>query len=66
MKNFNLNLFVYYGYWVDDKAQGQGTYVHLDGTKYEGEFLNDKKHGHGVEIWLDGSRYEGNYVQGVK
>ena len=38
------------GEWVDDRAQGYGTYHHVDGTKYEGEWLGDLKHGEGKEI----------------
>lgn len=28
---------VYDGNWVDDKAEGYGTYYHSDGAKYVGE-----------------------------
>lgn len=28
---------VYDGEWKNDKANGKGTYVHVNGAKYEGE-----------------------------
>jgi hypothetical protein len=32
---------VYEGEWVDDKANGYGVYVHVNGAKYEGNWKND-------------------------
>jgi len=28
---------VYDGEWKNDKANGKGTYIHVNGAKYEGE-----------------------------
>ena len=34
---------VYYGQWLNDQAQGKGTYYHAEtGAVYEGEWMNDK------------------------
>jgi len=33
---------VYEGDWVNDKAQGRGTYEHMDGAKYVGEWREDR------------------------
>lgn len=45
----------YEGEWLNDKANGFGTYVYSDGVKYVGQWVNDKQHGEGREEWLDGS-----------
>jgi hypothetical protein len=49
---------VYDGEWVNDKAHGRGTYLHMD--------REDKQHGFGVETWPDGGKYEGNFEYGKK
>ena len=54
------------GQWKDDKANGYGTYIHVNGAKYEGEWKDDLQHGYGIETWTDGSRYEGYYKGGKK
>ncbi len=46
---------------MDDKANGYGVYVHVNGAKYEGQWKNDLQDGWGVESWSDGSKYEGEY-----
>jgi len=33
---------IYEGQWVNDKAEGQGTYSHANGAFYEGQWLDDK------------------------
>lgn len=54
------------GEWKDDKANGFGVYVHINGAKYEGYWKDDLQDGYGVETWADGSKYEGNYKEGKK
>jgi len=54
------------GQWADDKANGYGTYLHMNGAKYDGQWKDDLQEGYGVETWLDGSKYEGFYKQGKK
>ena len=34
---------IYEGEWLDDKANGKGTYYHINGAKYEGEWKDDKQ-----------------------
>ena len=60
------NNHVRLGRWKEDKANGYGTYLHVNGSKYEGNWRNDLQHGYGVEIWVDKSKYEGNYLDGKK
>ena len=60
------NKTVRLGLWKEDKANGYGTYFHVNGSKYEGYWRNDLQHGFGVEIWVDGSKFEGNYLDGKK
>jgi len=49
---------VYDGDWLDDMANGKGTYVHSAGAKYEGEWKNDLQSGKGIEVWPDGAKYD--------
>ena len=54
------------GQFQNDKANGFGLYIHLDGTKYEGSWKDDLQEGYGIETWPDNSKYEGSYVKGKK
>jgi hypothetical protein len=40
---------VYEGNWVNDKANGQGVYIHVNGARYEGQWMDDLQHGLGKE-----------------
>jgi len=62
--NSSLNFKL--GQWADDKANGYGVYLHVNGAKYEGQWKNDLQDGYGIETWADGSRYEGYYEAGKK
>ena len=33
------------GEWLSPKAHGYGTFMHMDGAKYEGEWYEDLQHG---------------------
>jgi hypothetical protein len=33
---------IYEGQWVNDKAEGKGTYSHANGAYYEGDWIDDK------------------------
>ena len=35
------------GEWLDDKANGYGVYVHINGAKYEGHWKDDLQDGFG-------------------
>ena len=39
---------MYEGWWMDNKANGKGRIIHVDGDVYDGTWLNDKAHGFGV------------------
>ena len=65
LKHFFISYWTL-GQWVEDKACGLGTYIHVNGARYEGEWKDDLQNGYGVETWADGSRYEGFYKNGKK
>ena len=33
---------VYVGYWLEDKADGNGEYFYAEGATYKGGWVNDK------------------------
>ena len=43
---------------------GKGTFLWLDGRKYEGHYVDDKKEGHGLFYWADKRRYDGGWKNG--
>ena len=47
------------GEWKDNRAHGQGKFIHVDGDIYEGKWINDKANGFGIYIHINGARYEG-------
>ncbi|XP_041968889.1 alsin [Aricia agestis] len=51
----------YLGNWTDNKKNGCGLIVTLDGIYYEGVFTQDVLTGHGVMIFEDGTNYEGEF-----
>ena len=50
---------MYAGEFKDNQANGQGTWVHLDGSNYVGEFKDGKFHGQGTFTFPDGRKYVG-------
>lgn len=44
---------------MNDKANGEGKYIHNNGAMYQGFWKDDKQHGYGKETWPDGAHYEG-------
>ena len=48
--------------WKDNRAFGQGKFVHIDGDVYEGNWVNDKANGYGVYVHVNGARYEGSWM----
>ena len=52
--------------FVDDKAAGEGTITHVDGSTYTGQWKADAKHGAGGESWTDGSQYVGTFQENAK
>jgi len=51
----------YEGDWVANVAEGEGEYLHADGSSYRGQWKNNQKGGYGQERWADNSSYEGQY-----
>lgn len=51
----------YLGNWSDNKKNGCGLIVTLDGIYYEGLFMQDVLTGHGVMVFEDGTHYEGEF-----
>lgn len=44
-----------------NKKHGQGTFIYLDGSKYEGAWVNDVREGFGTYYYANGDRYEGEW-----
>ncbi len=53
---------MYEGDWANDKANGTGTYIHVNGALYQGQLKDDLQHGNGIETLTDGSKYIGQYA----
>lgn len=51
----------YIGPYVDDKANGVGTYEFSDGSRYIGEFKDDEMNGYGIYIDADGKKSMGEF-----
>lgn len=67
--NFSIdNSFgiIYEGCWYDDLFQGNGTYIWVDGSKYEGEFYLGKICGKGKHTKPNGDTYLGFFHEGLK
>lgn len=45
------------------KAQGLGTFTHVEGDVYKGEFVNDETNGFGLYYHLNGATYEGYWKE---
>ena len=54
---------IYFGEFKNDKFDGQGTYVWVDGTKYVGEWKDNKKHGEGNLTRANGDTYVGEFKE---
>jgi hypothetical protein len=56
---------IFTGNWVNDRKDGNGTLMYINGTKYEGEFIEDQLTGKAKISYPDGSWYQGNVTNGV-
>lgn len=45
--------------FVNDIAEGTGTFTWQDGTKYEGSWKNGKQEGRGIQILESGDELKG-------
>ncbi len=53
---------VYSGFWANNKAEGRGKFIHVNGDEYEGEWKDDKANGYGVYVHSKtGAKYEGHW-----
>ena len=54
------NIFVFDGYWKDDKMHAQGLYTWIpDGAVYEGDWKYGDMHGKGRKTYSNGCEYSG-------
>lgn len=56
----------YEGHFVNDKREGQGTFVWADGRQYIGEWKAGKQHGVGMYISKEGVQKQGEWQNGRK
>lgn len=58
-----ITLFVidYLGEWRDNRAHGNGIFIHIDGDVYNGSWAYDKANGKGVYKHGNGAQYEGSW-----
>ena len=49
---------------MDDKAEGLGKLLQVNGDLFIGHWSDDKKEGYGVFTWSDGKKYEGLWRNG--
>jgi len=54
----------YVGNWKNDKLDGVGDLVLIEGKKYSGEFKKDKYHGQGTMTLKDGKIIKGLWKKG--
>jgi len=48
---------------VKNKKHGQGTFIYLDGSKYDGSWVDDVREGFGIYHYVNGDRYEGEWKE---
>ena len=53
----------YKGYWENNKAEGEGEFIHSSGDSYKGEWHKNKREGRGVYISKKGMKYEGKWKE---
>lgn len=51
----------YMGHYVNNKKNGQGTFMYPDGAKYEGSWKDDLRHGFGSYSYTNGDLYRGEW-----
>ena len=54
---------IYKGFFHNNKMEGRGRIININGFVYEGEFKNGKSHGYGKYIALDGTTYKGTWLK---
>ena len=67
MERLSWAVASYSGEWKDDREDGQGMKVYVNGSMFEGEFVAGIEHGRGVfKDSVNGSVYDGDWVQGKR
>jgi len=56
----------YTGEVANNKRNGKGKFLYINGNKYIGEFRDDQKDGRGTYYYNDGSKYEGDFRNSKK
>jgi hypothetical protein len=56
----------YQGNFINDKREGNGTFIWADGRKYVGDWKAGKQHGIGTYISKDGVSKQGEWQNGRK
>jgi len=53
----------YIGDWINDKVEGNGKNIEVNGNYYIGEWKNGSKHGKGIIYYKNGGvKYEGDFI----
>jgi hypothetical protein len=61
-KGFFIFLIYILGSFIEDRVEGQGEFIWVNGGKYEGSNLNNKKHGYGILKMASGDVYKGFFI----
>jgi len=56
----------YIGELNNDKREGKGIMIFMNGDRYEGEWKNDIREGRGIYYYSNGDRYEGEFKNNKK
>ena len=54
---------IYKGFFYNNKMEGRGRLININGFVYEGEFKNGQSNGYGKYIALDGTTYKGTWLR---
>ena len=58
----NKDKIIFEGNFDNNKKNGNGILIFVNGDKYEGNFREDIREGKGIYFWKDGSKWEGNFI----
>ena len=61
-KYYLLDGSIYKGFFRNNKMEGRGRIMNINGFIYEGEFKNGQSNGYGKYIALDGTTYKGTWL----
>jgi hypothetical protein len=61
-KYFLADGSIYKGFFHNNKMEGRGRIININGFIYEGEFKNGQSNGYGKYIALDGTTYKGTWL----